>query len=101
MKKFKKIDDVLEFPLFRKEDDFNKAVEEYLEAGAIAKEDLIPGGWYVGQCRNTTIAQWWPNLGFEYIRHKITPYVEHIPHFQDGFKEEYDVFVPFKLIYKA
>ena len=100
MKKFECVDDVPEFPRFKNEEDFFKAVDEYLEAGAIAKEDLVPGGWYIGQCRNCYVAQWWPKEGFEYIRHKIGgPFIEYIPHFQDGFDEEYDVFIPIKLMY--
>ena len=98
--KFNCIDDIPEFPGYKSQEEFQKLVKDYLEAGAIAKKDLIPGGWYIGQSRTTNIAQWWPKSGFEFIRHKFTGrYIDDINHFEDA-DESYDVFVPFKLIFK-
>lgn len=97
MKHFERADDVPEFPLFKSEEDRQKAIKEYLEAGAIAKEDLIPMQWYIGQSRSTEIAQWVPRKGFQFIRYKLGgQYIDNIPHFFDD--EDTDVFVPIKLI---
>lgn len=98
MEKFNKIDDIPEFPRLEKEEDYQKLVKEYLEAGAIAKENLIPGAWYIGQSRSANVAQWFPNPGrFYFIRYKMDgKYVDDIHHFQDD--NGYDLFIPFKLI---
>lgn len=98
MKEFKCIDDIPEFPRCDTLEQFNRAIEEYLKAGAIAKEDLISGGWYIGQSRSTNIAQWFSNPGrFYFIRYKMDgKYVDDIHHFQDD--DGYDLFIPFKLV---
>ena len=97
MKHFEKISDVPEFPLFNVEEERLNAIKEYIEAGAISKEDLIEGAWYIGQSRSTEIAQWIPKEGFNFIRYKMGgKYIDHIPHFSDG--NLYDVFVPIKRI---
>lgn len=97
-RKFKKVDDIPEFPSNLTSSDAEEFARKYIEAGAIAKEDLISGGWYTGQSRNTNIAQWFPNPGrFYFIRYKMDgKYVDNIHHFQDD--NGYDLFIPFKLI---
>ncbi len=100
LKKFEKIDDIPEFPQWKSQEEYQKLVNEYIKAGAISKKDLIPGGWYIGQSRSTNIAQWWPKLGFEFIRHKFSgKYIDNINHFEDD--NHYDVFIPFKLVIEA
>lgn len=97
-KKFKDLDDIPEFPGCISEEEHKELVNLYIKAGAISKSELKPGGWYIGQCRNTTIAQWWPKSGFNYIRYKFgDKYVDTINHFEDD--NGYDLFIPFKLIY--
>jgi hypothetical protein len=96
LKKFDKVEDVPEFPGCKSEEEHNKLVKEYLEAGAIAKEDLIVGAWYAGTCRNTYMAQWTGKY-FRFIRDKFSgSYIDTLNHFQDD--DGYDVFVPIKLI---
>lgn len=97
VKKFEKLDDIPEFPRYKNSKEHQQLIEEYIKAGAIAKEDLVPGGWYIGQSRSANVAQWFPKTGFEFIRHKFSGcYIDYIPHFSND--TEYDVFVPFKLI---
>lgn len=98
IKVFKKLSDVPEFPGCKTAEESRQLADKFIEAGAIPKKDLIPGGWYLGQCRNTNVAQWWPHGGFHYIRYKMDgKYVDTINHFEDD--DGYDVFVPFKLLY--
>ena len=100
LKHFEKLSDVPEFPGCKTAEESRQLADEFIEAGAIPKKDLIPGGWYLGQCRNAIVAQWFPLEGFYYIRHKIGgPYVDKIHHFEDDEDGCYDVFVPFKLLY--
>jgi len=97
-RKFEKVDDIPEFPGYESEKEYKELIDLYIKAGAIPMSELKPGGWYIGQCRNTTIAQWWPRSGFNYIRYKLgDKYVDTINHFEDD--DGYDLFVPFKLIY--
>lgn len=97
MKHFEKVSDVPEFPLFNVEEERLNAIKEYIEAGAISKENLIEGAWYIGQSRSTEIAQWIPREGFNFIRYKMgEKYIDHIPHFSD--EDLNDVFVPIKRI---
>lgn len=96
MKEFKCIDDIPEFPRCDTLEQFNRAIEEYLKAGAIAKEDLIPGAYYLGQSRSTNVAQW-TGYKFEFIRHKLSgKYIDSLYHFSE--ETPFDVFIPFKLI---
>lgn len=98
MKHFEKVSDVPEFPLFDSEKEKLNAINEYLEAGAIAKKDLISGAWYIGQSRSTEIAQWISTTErFNFIRYKMGgEYIDHIPHFSD--EDLNDVFIPIKRI---
>lgn len=96
MKEFKCIDDIPEFPRCDTPEQFNLAIEEYLEAGAIAKDDLIPGAYYLGQSRSTNVAQW-TGYKFEFIRRKFSgKYIDSLEHFSE--ETPFDVFIPFKLI---
>ena len=97
-KTFTCIDDVPEFPGNLTPEEYNKLIELYYRAGAIPKSKLKPGGWYLGQCRNTNVAQWWPKDGFCYIRYKLGgAFVDTINHFEDD--DGYDLFIPIKLLY--
>ena len=101
MKKFENIDDIPEFPRYKSSEEYHKLIKEYLECGAIAKEDLILGGWYIGQSRSTGIAQWIGNK-FIFIRNKIDGrYIDDINHFEDDDNCGFDLFIPFKLIFEA
>lgn len=98
LKKFTCTDDIPEFPIFKSEEDRQKAIKEYIEAGAIPKKDLENGAWYIGQSRDTGIAQWWDKTGFNYPRYKIfETFIDTKEHFEDN--TECDVFVPFKKVY--
>ena len=97
LKEFKHPNDVLEFPICSSEEKRLKTIEEYLDYGAIAKEDLIPGAWYIGNSRSTNIAQWFPKGGFHFPRYKMSGhYIDNIPHFSDNVNT--DVFIPIKMI---
>lgn len=97
MKKFEKLEDIPEFPVV-KNGEYQKVIEDFINAGAIPKKNLIAGGWYIGQSRNTNIAQWFPKGGFHFPRYKFSgKYIDNIPHFEDV-TDSTDVFVPFKII---
>lgn len=97
MNKFEKVEDIPEFPRYESQEEYQRLIKEYIEAGAITKEDLVPGGWYVGQSRSANVAQWFPRSGFEFIRHKFSgSYIDNIPHFEDD--DGNDLFIPFKLV---
>lgn len=95
--KFNCVDDIPEFPRFEDEEERISTINAYLKAGAIAKENLIPGSWYIGQSRSTNIAQWFPRGGFHFPRYKMDEkYIDNIPHFFD--RVDTDVFIPIKMI---
>lgn len=97
LKKFEKIDDIPEFPNYKNQEEYQNLIKEYIEAGAIAKKDLVSGGWYLGQSRSANVAQYFPKTGFEFIRHKFSgAYIDNIPHFEED--DGADLFIPFKLI---
>lgn len=59
---------------------------------AIPKEELVIGQYYLGECRNASIARW-DGKHFVYTRHKFGgTYEETINHYEDD--DGYDVFVP-------
>ena len=88
-----------EFPFSSTKEEYQNLVKLYIDAGAIAKKDLVPGAWYLGQSRSTNVAQYWPQGGFHYIRYKLgDTFVDNINHFEDD--NGYDLFIPFKLIVK-
>lgn len=95
--KFETLKDIPEFPKVESKEELQQLIKIYKDAGAISKKDLIPGGWYLGQSRSTSVARWFPS-GFSFIRKKMWgDYVDEIPHFEDD--KGHDVFVPFKLLY--
>lgn len=64
----------------------------------IYKKDLIIGGIYLGECRNSDSAIW-NGKTFTYQRSKFgDTFMESINHFEDD--DGYDVFVPFILMSK-
>ena len=94
---FKTIDDIPEFPRYDSEEEYHDLIEAYKNAGAIPKEKLINGAYYLGQSRSTNVAQWFPKDGFNYMRHKLgESFVDTINHFEDD--NGYDLFIPLKLI---
>jgi hypothetical protein len=63
----------------------------------IAKQDLVHGAYYRGQCRNATVARW--NAGdeqFYHWRYKFGWFIETIKHPED--EADFDVFVVEELI---
>lgn len=97
IKKFEIVNDIPEFPRCDSEEERLEYIQAYLEAGAIPKEELISGDWYIGQSRSTNIAQWFPIGGFHFPRYKMDgKYVDNIPHFTENV--DTDVFIPFKKI---
>ena len=95
---FKTVDDIPELPKVNKVEWNNFFVPKLIELGAIPKDKLIVGQWYLGNCRNAEAAMW-NGQKFIYKRNKFgTTYDEEINHFQDD--DGYDLFVPLKLIKK-
>ncbi len=96
MEKFTKVSDIPDFPISDTPEEFEFYCKEFIEAGAIPKKDLVVGAWYIGSCRNSSIAQWIGNC-FHYIREKFrTYYIDKVNHFEDD--DGYDVFIPIKKI---
>lgn len=64
----------------------------------IAKNDLKHGAYYLGECRNATVARWDDlNECFVYLRHKFgRVYAETILHPDDD--KVYDVFFPQRML---
>jgi len=92
MEKFNRASDIPDFPGCKDADEHKKLVREYVNAGAIEKSKLVKWAWYVGGCRNTSIAQWTGKC-FQYIRNKFgSCYIEKINHFEDD--DGYDLFIP-------
>ena len=89
-------DNDIEYPLV-KDVELQKWLEDrFIELGAIPKEKLIVGKWYLGGCRNADRAMW-KGENFEYDRYKFgSTFKEKIKHFQDD--DGFDVFVPIKEI---
>ncbi len=75
-------------------------LEKYYAAGVIRKSDLINEGYYIGLCRNTTVAQWDAhNQVFIYIRWKCGGQrLDTIKHLEDEQGTCWDAFVPLKYI---
>jgi len=71
-------------------------LESYIEGGIVSKND-IEEGYYLGNCRNTVVAYWNPELDkFEHTRTKFgSTYVEIIPHMEEK-DYIYDVFIPIR-----
>lgn len=62
----------------------------------IEKKELIDGRWYIGQCRNSSLALWDSKLNcFFYIRDKLGgKLLEKINHPEDD--DGFDLFYPLK-----
>lgn len=71
-------------------------VVKLIEAGAIPKKDLEDGKYYVGRCRNASVARWDEEQNeFVYARQKFNyVFPETINHFEDD--DFFDLFVPIK-----
>ena len=96
MRKFEKVDDIPDFPGCKTKEEHQKLVQEYIKAGALPKSKLKVGSWYIGNCRNTNMAQW-TGREFRFIRDKMSgSYIDTLNHFEDD--DHYDLFVPFKLV---
>lgn len=96
LKEFDKLSDIPEFPRYANASEYKLLIEEFINAGAIPRKDLIIGEWYTGQSRSTGIAQWVGNK-FQFIRNKLGgSYIDTINHFEDD--NDHDLFIPFKLI---
>ena len=65
----------------------------------IKKEDLEPGFYYMGWCRNTNVAKWdGKKQKFIYIRYSFDFYIDEIEHFDDVKESGFDGFIPFEKI---
>jgi len=71
-------------------------LEEYYASGIIRKEELKDNSFYLGICRNATVAVWNASKGeFYYLRRKFNDtFSEPINHLADD--NGYDLFVPIK-----
>lgn len=75
-------------------------LEKYYAAGVLKKADLVGECYYIGLCRNATVAQWdEQNQVFWYIREKLGGRrIESIKHLEDEQDTCWDSFVPLKYI---
>jgi hypothetical protein len=68
----------------------------------LKKEELIPGAYYAGICRNAQVAMWMgKEQKFLYIRYKFGFRLDEIEHFDDVKESGMDGFVPIALICDA
>jgi hypothetical protein len=69
-------------------------VKKLIGAGAIPKEDLKDGGYYLGEHRRATVARWNGERGvFEYCRWKFgNRFIDQCNHFEDD--DDFALFVP-------
>ena len=97
---FKDINDIPNLPTV----DVQWFQNRLISLGAIPKDKLEDGKYYLGRCRNAKVAQWnankegqFKNKGvFTHMRTKFySVYPEDINHFQDD-NGYYDVFIPIK-----
>ena len=99
---FKTVDDIPELPKVNEVEWNNFFVPKLIELGAIPKNKLIVGQWYLGNCRNTEAAMW---NGQKFI-YKIIYFNNEIilkireKFFKDGIKEFKKRLLPLKLIKK-
>lgn len=95
-KPFDDENDIPEIPVVN--DDIYKEIiiPNIIRCGGIPKSELIIGKKYLGDCRNTNIAEWDGNT-FIYERNKFgSKFIDSVSHFEDY--TDYDVFIPIKLI---
>ena len=65
----------------------------------IKKDDLEPGAYYMGICRNTNVAIWDAKKEkFIHIRYKFGHMIDEIEHFDDVKDTRNDGFIPFEKI---
>lgn len=96
MRKFKSYKDIPDFPGCSDKEAHKKACDEFIAAGALPKSALAAGAYYLGGCRNSSIAYWDGRI-FHYWRRKFgSSFDETINHFEDD--DGFDLFVPFKII---
>lgn len=92
---FRDEDDIPPVPIVLPKDYEEVIIPNIVRCGGIAKDKLIVGETYIGDCRNASEAVW-NGKTFTYMRTKFgTTYPEDINHFQDD--DGYDVFVPIKI----
>lgn len=76
----------------------NIPYELYIELyskGIISKSELIKNNYYLGTCRNASVALW---NGFEFLYNRTkfgSTYIESINHFEDD--NGYDLFIPLRI----
>jgi hypothetical protein len=69
---------------------------ELFSKGVIPKKDLIIGNYYLGRCRNASVAKW-DGDKFLYMRNKFGHWsIDKINHMEDD--NGYDLFVPLKVV---
>lgn len=69
---------------------------ELFKKGIIPKNELIIGKYYMGKCRNTSVAKWNGNEFF-YMRSKFGYwFIDKINHIEDD--NRYDLFIPIKMV---
>lgn len=96
MKRFKTVNDIPDFPIPKTEEERQQLISEFIEAGAIPKSQLRSYQYYLGSCRNSSIALWIHDK-FWYLRVKFgSVYAESIQHFEDDTTS--DVFIPIKVV---
>ena len=67
---------------------------ELYRKGIIPKKDLVKGRYYLGDCRNASVAMW-NGHEFVYIRHKMGgSFPEDINHIEDD--NGFDLFIPLR-----
>jgi len=94
MKPFKDPCNIPSIPITDEETYNTVVIPNLIRCGAIAKNKLIIGKTYIGDCRNATEATW-DGEKFTYMRTKFgCTYPEKINHFEDD--NGYDLFVPIK-----
>jgi hypothetical protein len=82
-------------PIFKPHKDMARPdLTEFYERGMLKKEQLVHGKYYLGSCRNASVARWHEgNNCFRHVRHKFgDAFEEDIFHPADD--DGFDVFVP-------
>lgn len=93
--KFKEVTDIPELPRIEDPEEWKSFyVVKLIEAGAIPKDLLKDGAYYLGDHRRATVAQWRAAEGqFTYMRSKFgRVYEDYCNHFEDD--DGYSLFVP-------
>ena len=93
--KFEKVDQIPRLPLVEDREEWkNFYVVKLIESGAIPKSLLVDRGYYLGDHRNATVAQWDAETKrFKYMRTKFNSvYPAFCNHFEDD--DGYALFVP-------